>query len=426
MKNSLNDLAIMGGKALFDRELHVGCPNTGDRDRFMARVNDILDRKVFTNNGPYLREFEEKVAGMAGVKHCVALCNGTIALELTARALGLKGEVILPSLTFVATVHALRWIGIKPVFCDVDPKTLCLDPDEVRKLITPETSGIIGVHVFGRMCATEELEKIAREHGLKLFFDAAHAIGCTRGGRFAGSFGNAEVFSFHATKIVNSFEGGAVLTDDEPLAERLRLMRNFGFKGIDNVIELGTNAKMGEISAAMGLTSLESFADNVRINKRNYEHFCKLLADVPGISMFEYDLQEKNNFQYAVLHVDEKVAMISRDDLLAVLRAENILARRYFYPGCHRMPPYAAAFENSFRALPITDRADQQLMQLPSGPSIGLADIEKMCALIRFCSTKGQEIKESRRPVMTPQALRKKPGLESGPGKYGKRMDACA
>jgi dTDP-4-amino-4,6-dideoxygalactose transaminase len=382
----------MGGSPLFNRELHVGCPEIGNRNHFFERVNDIFNRRRLTNNGQYVREFEEKIAKFTGAKYCIAVCNGTVGLELVIRALGLEGEVILPSLTFVATAHALLWQGIKPVFCDVDPETFCIEPREVERMISPKTSGIIGVHLFGRVCEVERLQSIADEHGLKLLFDAAHAFGCTKIGKSVGSFGCAEVFSFHATKVVNCFEGGAVLTNDDYLADKLRVIRNFGFKDLDTVSALGVNAKMSEVSAAMGLTSLEGFEDVVTINKKNYVLYKKLLAGISGISMFQYDLQEKNNFQYIVLSIDDEISGISRDNLLKVLRTENILARRYFFPGCHRMEPYCSMFTDFDSSLPITDRINNQLIQLPTGSTVGPQDIEKICGLIHFCSRNSQGI----------------------------------
>ena len=227
------DLAIHGATPAFAEPLHVGRPNIVDRDAFLARVAQVLDNQWLTNNGPLVQEFEARIAAHLGVKHCVAMCNGTIALEIAIRALGLTGEVIVPSWTFVATAHALYWQGITPVFADIDPDTHNLDPDAVRRMITPRTSGIIGVHLWGRAAPVEALQAIADEHGLKLMFDAAHAFGSTHRGQSIGRFGACEVFSFHATKSFNTMEGGAVTTNDDALAETLRLMRNFGFKGYD-------------------------------------------------------------------------------------------------------------------------------------------------------------------------------------------------
>src|SRR5262245_2680457 len=210
-------LAIFGAAPAFAEQLHVGRPNLGDRGRFLERLNDILDRRWLTNHGRYVGELERCIAQLVGVKNCVLVANGTIGLELLIRALGLGGEVIVPAFTFVATAHALQWQEITPVFADIDPTTHCLDPASVEAAITPRTTGIIGVHVWGRPCAVDELQALARRRGLKLLFDAAHAFGCSFGERMIGAFGEAEVFSFHATKILNTFEGGAIVTNNGEL-----------------------------------------------------------------------------------------------------------------------------------------------------------------------------------------------------------------
>ena len=215
MKAALEDLAIFGGSPAFAELLHVGRPNIGDRGRLLERIHDLLDRRWLTNNGPYVLEFERQLCQLTGAPHCIVTCNGTVALEIAIRAAGMSQEVIVPAFTFVATAHALQWQGITPVFCDVDPSTHNLDPESVERSITPRTTGILGVHLWGRACRVDELAEIARRHGLKLLFDAAHALGCTHRGRMVGGFGDAEVFSFHATKFVNSFEGGAIVTADD-------------------------------------------------------------------------------------------------------------------------------------------------------------------------------------------------------------------
>src|SRR4051794_35641070 len=278
MKTEISQLAALGGTPLFESPVYVGRPNIGNRERLLDRINDMLDRRWLSNNGPFVQEFERKVEKYLGVRHCIAMCNGTVALEIVIRALGLKGEVILPSFTFVATAHALQWQEITPVFCDLDPRTHNIDPTQVQRLITPRTSGIIGVHVWGRACDIEALAEIARRRNLTLLFDASHAFGCSYGGKMIGSFGAAEVFSFHATKFFNTFEGGAVVTDDDELAARIRLMKNFGFRGYDNVEYIGTNGKMSEICAAMGVTGLESLDDFVQSNRRNYDLYKRDMA----------------------------------------------------------------------------------------------------------------------------------------------------
>lgn len=393
-KHDINGLAIFSGKPAFAEKLHVGRPNIGNREHLFARINDILDRRWLTNNGQCVQEFERKLADMLGVKHCIAMCNATIALEITTRALGFKGEVIVPSFTFVATPHSLQWQEITPVFCDIDPMTHNLDPACVEQMITPRTTGIIGVHLWGRPCAVEALTEIARRHNLKLMFDAAHAFGCSHDGRMIGGFGNAEVFSFHATKFFNTFEGGAVATNDDELAAKIRLMKNFGFAGYDNVIYVGTNGKMNEVSAAMGLTGLESLDEFIAVNRRNYESYREGLSGVPGVTLVTYDGSEKNNYQYIVCEVDESVAGVSRDTLLEVLHAENVIARRYFYPGCHRMEPYRSCFPHAGLLLPHTERLVQRILSLPSGTAVGADEIGVICRIIGLAVAHGPEITE--------------------------------
>ncbi len=379
----LADLAIFSGIPAFAEKLHVGRPNIGDRQRLHERLDDILDRRWLTNNGPYVQELEQKISAYIGVKHCIAMCNATVALEIVIRAAGLSGEVIVPSFTFVATAHALQWQEITPVFCDVDPATHNLDPRRVEALITPRTTGIIGVHVWGRACDVTALQAIAERRNLTLLFDAAHAFGCSYQGRMIGNFGQAEVFSFHATKFFNTFEGGAVVTNDDELAARVRLMTNFGFSGYDQVTYVGTNGKMNEMSAAMGLTSLESLAEVVAVNRRNYEQYLAELAGVPGVRLLTYEGDAQYNYQYIVLEVDAATAGLSRDELTSVLWAENVLARRYFYPGCHQMEPYRSYFPHAGLLLPETETLVQRTAILPTGTAVGAAEITTVCTIIK-------------------------------------------
>lgn len=376
------DLAINGAPPAFEQLLHVGRPNMGDRDAFMQYAADIFDRRWLSNNGPLVQEFEAEVAQHLGVRHCVAMCNGTIALEIAIRALGLEGEVIVPSYTFVATAHALQWQSITPVFADVDPATHTLSPAAVRRMITPRTSGIIGVHLWGRGAPVEELQDIADEHGLKLMFDAAHAFSCSYKGRMIGSFGACEVLSFHATKFFNTFEGGAVVTNDDALAEAMRLMRNFGFADLDKVIHPGTNGKMIEIAAAMGLVNLRSLDAVVAANKRNYLAYHDALRGIEGLRLLEYNQAERNNYQYVVLEVDDGCAA-SRDTLVEALRAENVMARRYFWPGCHNMEPYRSLFPHAGLVLPATDAVARSVIVLPTGQTMDPGMVATVAQVIR-------------------------------------------
>jgi dTDP-4-amino-4,6-dideoxygalactose transaminase len=353
----------------FDEPIHVGRPNIGAREDFLNRVTQILDRRWLSNDGPVLQEFEASVADYLKVKHCIAMCNGTIALEIAIRACDLKGEVIIPSYTFIATAHALHWQGIKPVFADIQLDTHNLDPDAVRRAITPQTTGIIGVHLWGRGAAHEELNAIAEEHQLVLMYDAAHAFACSLGGKMIGNFGKCEVLSFHATKFFNTFEGGAVVTNDDELAKKMRLMRNFGFSGYDNVIHPGTNGKMIEICAAMGLTNLDYVDTVIAANKNNYLAYHRALDRLPGIRVMSFSEAEKNNYQYVILEVQAD-CKASRDQIVAALHRENILARKYFWPGCHNMQPYREIYPDAGLALPNTQRVADSVIVLPTGTTL--------------------------------------------------------
>jgi len=379
------DLAINGAPPAFAEPLHVGSPNIGDRTVFMKQVDAMLDRRWLSNNGPLVQDFERRVAEYLGVKHCVAMCNGTIALEIAIRALNLTGEVIVPSYTFIATAHALHWQGITPVFADIDPITHNLDPDAVRRMITPRTSGIIGVHLWSRGAPVDELQMIADEHGLQLMFDAAHAFGCSYKGKMIGNFGACEVLSFHATKFFNTLEGGAVVTNEDTLAEKMRLMRNFGFSGLDNVIHPGTNGKMTEVSAAMGITNLLALEGFIAVNRRNYHDYREKLRLIPKIRLVEYDENEDNNFQYIVIELDDDFAS-TRDEVVRALHAENVLARKYFWPGCHRMKPYRDLYPHAGLMLPTTIRIASRVIVLPNGMALASADIELVCAVIHVLS----------------------------------------
>jgi dTDP-4-amino-4,6-dideoxygalactose transaminase len=390
--DAVNRLAILGGIPAFAEKIHVGRPNIGNRERLFERINTIIDTRYLTNSGPFERELEHRICEILDVQHCVAMCNATVALEIAIRALNLRGEVIVPSFTFVATAHALQWQEITPVFCDIDPKTHNLDPGKVEAMITPRTTGIIGVHLWGRACDVDALNEIARRHRLKLLFDSAHALGCSYQGKMIGGFGDAEVFSFHATKFINSGEGGVVVTNDVALAARMQLMKNFGFAGYDNVIDIGTNGKMNELSAAMGLTNLESLEEFTSINRANFETYEHDLAEIRGLSLLRYDEKNSPNYQYVVVEVDTREIGLTRDQLLSVLHAENVLARRYFYPGVHRMEPYRSLFPGARALLPQTEAVADRVLVLPTGTGVTSADIRKICAIIGSAVEHGRAI----------------------------------
>ncbi len=400
-KSYLEQLAIFGGAPAFKDKLHVGRPNLGDRAYFMERVERILDSRWFTNHGECVRELEAALARELDVKHCIAVCNATVGLEIAIRALGLSGEVIVPSMTFVATAHALQWQQIMPVFADIDPLTHSLDPAAVARRITPRTTGIVGVHLWGRPCEVDELQAIADEHKLQLMFDAAHAFGCSYKGRKVGGLGRVEVFSFHATKFFNSFEGGAITTNDDDLAAQIRLMTNFGFAGFDNVIHVGTNGKMTEVCAAMGLTSLRSLDDVLAVNLRNHENYARAIEGMPGVRMLSFGGKERHNHQYIVLEYTPAPRGPTRDELIRMFWAENVVARKYFWPGCHLMEPYRTLYPDAGLHLPHTNAVADKLLVLPTGTAVGSEEIAALGSLLRLVIEQGENFSARMKALAT-------------------------
>lgn len=391
MKKTVQDLAIFGGEPAFAEPLHVGRPNRPDKAAFFQHADDIWESAWLTNNGPKVQQFEKELQQMLGVKHAIAVCNATIGLQIAIRALGMEGEVIVPSFTFVATAHSLEWQGITPIFCDVDPDTHCMDPAQIEKLITPRTTGILPVHLWGNLCDVAAIQALADKHHLNVLYDAAHAFGCEHAGKMVANFGDAEVFSFHATKILNTFEGGCITTNDDEVARVIRLMINFGFIGKDQVTHVGSNGKMSEISAAMGLASLKELDSFIAHNRSNYQHYKKRIADMPHLSIIEHDEKEARNFHYIIVRVADD-ADISRDVIVKALEQENVLARRYFHPGCHRMEPYKSSYPDVGLQLPVTEKLTDVLLCLPNSTATSASDVESVCNLLQFIMKNRKEI----------------------------------
>ena len=392
MKRSLDDLAVCGGPPEFDEPLHVGRPNLPDKARLLERLEEMLERRWLTNDGPLVREFERHVADHAGARHCVAVANGTTGLEIAIRALELDGNVVVPAFTFVATAHALRWQSVQPLFADVDPQTHLLNPQQLEDLITPETSAVLPVHLWGRACDVEAILDVAKRRHLKVLFDGSHAFHSTYQGEPLGGCGDATVFSFHATKFINCFEGGAVTTNSDQLAERMKSLRNFGFAGYDQVDYLGINGKLNEASAAMGLGCLESLDEFVAANRRNLAEYEQGLRDLTGIELLPAPDEETSNCQYVVGTVDERVAPLDRDLLVRALWQENVRVRRYFFPGCHRMEPYATEVSPT-PSLPVTDEICRRVVQFPTGTAVGPEEIRRICDLTNFLFAHGPEVR---------------------------------
>jgi dTDP-4-amino-4,6-dideoxygalactose transaminase len=368
----------------FKSPLYVGRPNIGNREKFNDRVNEIFDTRWLSNNGPMVQNFESEIAKFIGIKHCVSVCNATIGMELVANAMELKGSVIVPTYSFIATAHAFRRIGVRPLFVDMNPKSHNIAPEMIEQTIELDTSAIVATHVWGRACEIELIQEIGERRGLPVIYDAAHAFGCSHKGRMLGNFGACEIYSFHATKFLNCFEGGAIVTNNDALAEKLRLMRNFGFQGFDNITEIGTNAKMSEIHAAMGLTNLESIEYFIEINRRNYNAYQDGLRCVPGVKVIEYDPKERNNYQYVVVEIDSNQSGKSRDTIVDFLISKNVIARKYFWPGCHNMPFYRTeTSQNVSIRMSNNDRVGCSVIVLPTGETMTEGMISRVCDMIR-------------------------------------------
>ena len=397
MKKDISQLGIFGNTPLFDSILPVGQINLPNEDRFREMFHGIFQRRYYTNHGMLAAELEESLCRLFSTRNALVMTNATIALSLICKALDLPpgGKVIVPAFTFAATVQALTWAGLEPVFCDVDPTNHCLTGDIVAPLASGEgVCAILGVHLWGNACDVSGLQNVGTKYGLKVFFDAAHAIGCTIGGEPIGGFGACEAFSFHATKVLNSAEGGCVSTNDDVLAEKLRNLRSSYGRRKRVQTSIDGYGRFSEAQAALGLLSLEDFAKNCKSNRKKIGLYNEGLASVPGIRILSPAPGERNNCQYMVLEIEESAFGLNRDELVRVLKAENIHARRYFVPGMHRCVPYNNLFPQFVEALPITDSLCRKVMQLPSGQRVTDEHIGDICSLIHVIQKYATAIRE--------------------------------
>jgi dTDP-4-amino-4,6-dideoxygalactose transaminase len=366
MNNLSKGFGIMGGHPAFDKPIPVGQLYFPSWDKYEAAFRAIFERQYYTNNGPLLTQLEDELQSFLGVKHVICVTNGTFGLMMAADALNLTGKVILPSFTFIASAQSLIWAGLEPVFCDVDPQTHQIDINKLDPLLDDQVSAIMGVNLWGGACNPAALEHYAQQNNLKLFFDSAHGFGCEVADIKLGNFGSLEVFSFHATKVLSAAEGGCICTNDDELADRLRGIRPSydNHKKVD-VLRVA-NARMSEAQAAIALMSLEDFTENTKNNQELFNLYKKNLETIPGIKLVTPSGVTLSNYQYVVCELDEIRYGLSRDQLISVLKAENIIARRYFYPGIHRTTGY----EGNKANLPITDKLCSVCIQLPIGAMV--------------------------------------------------------
>lgn len=372
----------------------MSIPQGEARNQFLQYASGILDRGGSASHPSLVVEFERAVANKLNVRNVIAVGNATQGLQIVAHACGLTGEVIVPAFASMAIAHALSWIGLEPVFADVDLNCHTIDPEQMESLITPRTSAIVATHLWGNVCETERLEQIAREHRLQVMYDASHAFGGSYQGQMIGSFGCAEIFSFHVSEFSNSFECGVITTNDDEFAQKIRRMIHGGVEGFDHISGLATNAKISEIAAAMGLVTLNTMEEITAINRLNYEAYSLRMTGLPGVRLLPFD--GAGNYQYAIAEVRGKG--LSRDQLMEVLWTEGIHARRYF--SCHQMEPYASRPEAP--SLPVTERLAETVLALPTGTAVTPTEIATICSIIRLAMSNAEEVKQ--RLVRTQQA----------------------
>ncbi len=337
-----------------------------------------------TNLGPQHLQFENQLKKYLNVANLSLFCNGTLALQLACQALRLSGEVITTPFTFAATPHVLYWNRITPVFCDINPYTFNLDPERIESLITPNTTAIMPVHVFGYPCDIVGIQKIADRYGLRVIYDAAHSFGVEVDGEQIGNFGDISMFSFHATKIYHTLEGGALAFKDRSLRERLEFAKNFGFKGEENIVVPGINAKMNEFQAAIGLLMLDVVKEERERRKKLTMIYRERLKDIPGIN-FRVDIPGvKHNYYNFVITVDKNKFSIGRDELYENLKQYNIFTRKYFYPLCSQFQCYKQHPSSSPKNLPIAEKVTEEVLSLPLYGYLEEKDINKICDIIEL------------------------------------------
>jgi dTDP-4-amino-4,6-dideoxygalactose transaminase len=378
MNKLYRNFGILGAEPLFEKTIPIGQLYFPSWERYENAFRGIFERQYYNNNGPLLSHLENKLQEFLGVRHAICVSNGTLGLMMAIDALNLSGKVILPSFTFIASVQALSWTGLEPAFCDVDPATHQIDLNKIDELIDDDVSAIMGVNLWGGACNPLALERLAKKHDLQLFFDSAHGFGCQVGDRKLANFGCLEVFSFHATKILSATEGGCICTNDDDIASRLRSIRpSYGDYEQVDVLRVA-NARMSEAQAAIALMSLEDFDSNRHNNEVLFKAYEAYLNNIPGIFLIKPEGVTVSNYQYVVCEIDELIFGLSRDQLISVLNAENIIARRYFYPGAHR----TIGYENNKTNLPVTDQLCSTCLQLPIGAMVDDETIKKICNLI--------------------------------------------
>lgn len=364
------------------RKINVTQPFMPPLEEFNSYLQKIWESKWLTNGGPFHKELEDKLCEYLGVKYISLFSNGTLALITALQTLRITGEVITTPYSFVATTHALSWNGIKPVFVDIEQDTCNLNPDKIEAAITPRTTAILPVHVYGNPCNVDKIQNIADTYGLKLIYDAAHAFGVNYKNQSILNYGDLSVLSFHATKVFNTFEGGAIVCNDEKTKKRIDFLKNFGFADETTVIGIGMNAKMNELQAAFGLLNLKYLDKALDKRKQITEFYFEKLNNIQGISCLNKTENTKHNFAYFPIFINQKEYGISRDDVYQKFKNENINCRRYFYPLISNFQAYKGLDSAKKENLPVAENIAEQVLCLPVYPDLELSDLERIVKII--------------------------------------------
>lgn len=366
-----------------EKPIFVTRPVLPPLDEFNEYLKKIWDCKILTNNGHFHQELEETLCSYLGVKYISLFSNGTLALISALQSLRITGEVITTPFSFIATTHALWWNGIKPVFADIEPEYFNLDPEKAEAAITPNTTAIMPVHVYGNPCQVEKYKKIGEKYGVKIIYDACHTFGVKINGTPLLEFGDLSVMSFHATKVYTTFEGGAIICHDEATKKRIDLLKNFGFDGETNIVGPGINAKMNEFQAALGLLQLKyvdkAIAERKRITEFYQEHLkgmngISFLCDMPGV---------RHCYPYFPILIDEAQYGRARDEVYEEMKKSNIFGRRYFYPLISQFQPYKGMSSAAPFNLPVAEKAAQQVICLPLYPGLEEKSMELVIKIIK-------------------------------------------
>jgi dTDP-4-amino-4,6-dideoxygalactose transaminase len=366
-----------------NKAIYVTQPVLPDFDDFILSISKIWENKILSNSGPFHKELEEKLAEFLGVKYVSLFSNGTLGLITALQALNISGEVITTPFSFVATSHSLLWNGIKPVFVDIDEKTFNIDFNKVESAITSKTKAILAVHVYGNPCANTELQTIANKYGLKIIYDAAHAFNVKYNNTSILNYGDLSVLSFHATKVFNTIEGGAIISHDEITKKRIDLLKNFGYSGEFDVIATGINAKMNEFQSAYGLLQLKTINRDILKRKELTNIYRQFLNNIPGIKLMQEDDNVDYNYSYMPIIINSDKYGMSRDSLYNHLKSFNIYSRKYFYPLISEFPMYKSLESSKISNLPIANKISNNVLCLPIYPNLESSQIEFICNLIK-------------------------------------------